>query len=201
MLKKVLGKFLSALLVVGGLTPLWAAKINLKPNHKYICYVAKVSDGDTIQCRFPYDLTHEVNTVPIRLIGIDTPETGVRKKNTGKQEREIEKIYDRYLDKDIDISRQDVVKLGIAAKRFTERLLANVYVVTIETDVDPTDHYGRVLAYVWLPDGRMLNKEIICNGYALLLTVPPNVKYQDIFRDCFRKAVEEKKGLWGAFED
>jgi len=50
---------------------------------------------------------------------------------------------------------------------------------------------------VWLPDGRMLNKEIICSGYALLLTVPPNVKYQELFRDCFRKAVLEKRGLWG----
>ena len=39
------------------------------------------------------------------------------------------------------------------------------------------DRYGRLLAYVWLPDGRMLNVEIMLEGYAQVLTVPPNVRY------------------------
>jgi len=74
--------------------------------------------------------------------------------------------------------------------------LKDVYVVIIETDVEPFDRYGRVLAYVWLPDGRMLNREIICNGYALPLTVPPNVKYQKEFLKCFRRAINLHLGLW-----
>ena len=179
------------------LIPLVGFALSLAPNHRYICYVAKVSDGDTIQCRFPYPVSKEVKTYPVRLIGIDTPETGVRKKNTGKQAEEIEEIVEDSYRKRVDIDRRDVVKMGLEAKRFVENLLKNVYVVVVETDVQPTDHYGRVLGYVWLPDGRMLNEEVICHGYALPLTVPPNVKYKNLFLRCFRKAVEERRGLWG----
>ncbi len=187
-------KTLKALLL---LLPLVGFALSLAPNHRYICYVAKVSDGDTIQCRFPYPVSKEVRTYPVRLIGIDTPETGVRKKNTGKQAEEIEEIVEENYRKRVDIDRRDVVKMGLEAKRFVEQLLKNVYAVVVETDVQPTDHYGRVLGYVWLPDGRMLNEEVICHGYALPLTVPPNVKYKNLFLRCFRKAVEEKRGLWG----
>ncbi len=191
-----MGKAILTLLVALAFFPATFA-LKLKPNSVYICYVAKVSDGDTIRCRFHYDVSHSVKTYPVRLIGIDTPETGVGKKNTGKQAKEMDKIAAKFYNERIELSRRDVVKLGLEAKRFVENLLKDVYVVAIETDVEPTDRYGRILGYVWLPDGRMLNREIICSGYALLLTVPPNVKYQELFRDCFRKAVLQKRGLWG----
>jgi micrococcal nuclease len=191
-------KLLTVLLFV---IPLWGVSLHLKPNSIYICYVAKVLDGDTIRCRFPAGVVEGVETYPVRLIGIDTPETGIHKKNTGKQAKEIEKIAEKAYDEDIEVSKREVVKLGLEAKKFVENLLRNVYVVIIETDVKPLDHYGRVLGYVWLPDGRMLNREIICNGYALPLTIPPNVKYQREFLNCFRKALKEKRGLWGKVSD
>ena len=183
------------------LIPLLGWTLELKPNSRYICYVSKVLDGDTIKCRFPYPVSKEVKTYPIRLIGVDTPETGVRKKNTGKQERELEQIALKVYHERVDLSRRDVVNYGLEAKKFVENLLKDVYVVVVETDVQPTDHYGRVLGYIWLPNGKMLNKEIICNGYALLLTVPPNVKYVNEFRKCFKKAVEEKRGFWKELTD
>ncbi len=181
--------------------PLLGLGFNLKPNSRYICYVAKVSDGDTIHCRFPYPVSDEVKTYPVRLIGIDTPETGVKKKNTGKQEREFENLAERFYDREVDLSRRDVVKMGLEAKAYTESLLKRVYVVVLETDVQPYDRYRRVLGYVWLPDGTMLNERIICGGYALPLTVPPNVKYQKRFLKCLKKAVEEKRGLWKELAD
>lgn len=179
------------------LLPLLGWSIKLQPNHRYICYVAKVLDGDTIRCRFPYPVSKEVKTYPVRLIGIDTPETGTKKKNTGKQAREMEEIAEDYYHKRVDIDRRDVVKMGLEVKSFVETLLKNIYVVVVETDAQPYDRYGRVLGYIWLPDGRMLNEEIICSGYALPLTIPPNVKYQKLFLRCFRKAVNERRGLWG----
>ena len=58
------------------------------------------------------------------------------------------------------------------------------------------DRYGRVLAYVWLPDGRMLNEVLLKEGYAMLYTVPPNVKYEEKLKKAYREAVEKGKGLW-----
>jgi micrococcal nuclease len=42
----------------------------------------------------------------------------------------------------------------------------------------------------------MLNEEIVKAGYANLMTVPPNVKYQEGFLKAYREARENRKGLW-----
>jgi len=68
--------------------------------------------------------------------------------------------------------------------------------VRLEFDVQQKDRYGRLLAYVYLPDGRMLNEVLLEEGYAALLTVPPNVKYAERLRKAQKRAVEEGKGLW-----
>ncbi|MDP3790254.1 MAG: thermonuclease family protein, partial [Candidatus Omnitrophota bacterium] len=50
--------------------------------------------------------------------------------------------------------------------------------------------------YVYLPDGRMLNAEIIKAGYAQVMTVPPNVAYEDMFLQLQKEAREANRGLW-----
>ena len=45
-------------------------------------------------------------------------------------------------------------------------------------------------------NGRMLNEEIVKSGYANLMTIPPNVKYQEAFLRAYREARENKPGLW-----
>jgi micrococcal nuclease len=52
------------------------------------------------------------------------------------------------------------------------------------------------LGYVYLSDGEMLNEEIVKAGYANLMTVPPNAKYQERFLKAYREARENKRGLW-----
>ena len=69
--------------------------------------------------------------------------------------------------------------------------------VRLEFDVERRDRYGRLLAYVFLEDGRFVNAELVKEGYAQLLTIPPNVKYVDLFVGLQRQAREAKKGLWG----
>jgi micrococcal nuclease len=71
----------------------------------------------------------------------------------------------------------------------------------LEKDVSETDRYGRLLRYVWLehPDGRrMLNEELVKEGFAQASTYPPDVKYQAQFLAAEREAREGKRGLWGA---
>ncbi|MGH7303179.1 MAG: thermonuclease family protein, partial [Candidatus Rokuibacteriota bacterium] len=52
--------------------------------------------------------------------------------------------------------------------------------VRLELDVRTRDRNGRLLAYVWVGD-TMVNAELIRRGYAQVMTVPPNVRYQDLF--------------------
>lgn len=139
--------------------------------------VVRVVDGDTIVVNI------DGKEEKVRLIGIDTPESRLNSR-AHLQEKE--------LGKDAEV----VVELGKKAKEFTASVLESSSKVFLEFDIQQRDKYGRLLAYVYLPDGRMLNKEIICNGYGMPLTIPPNTKYEKEFIDCFQKARQEKKGLW-----
>jgi micrococcal nuclease len=67
--------------------------------------------------------------------------------------------------------------------------------VYLELDVRVRDRYGRLLAYVWVGDV-MVNAELVRLGYAQVMTIPPNVKYQGLFLKLQREASEAGKGLW-----
>ncbi|RMD45751.1 MAG: thermonuclease [Aquificota bacterium] len=150
--------------------------------------VVKVIDGDTIVVKIPKTTFNDRKTLKnlkfrVRLIGIDTPESRVNRRAKIQSKETGEKV-------------KKIVKLGKIAKEFTKKLLPKGKAIFLEFDVEPQDKYGRLLAYIWLPDGKMVNKEIICNGFAFPLTVPPNVKYEKEFLKCFKKARKERKGLW-----
>ncbi len=68
--------------------------------------------------------------------------------------------------------------------------------VTLEFDVQQFDKYGRTLAYVYLEDGTFVNAWLVENGYAMVMTIPPNVKHQELFLRLQREAREAKRGLW-----
>lgn len=67
--------------------------------------------------------------------------------------------------------------------------------VRLELDVQERDRHRRLLAYVWV-GGVMVNAELVRRGYAQVMTVPPNVRYQDLFLRLQRDAREAGRGLW-----
>jgi micrococcal nuclease len=67
--------------------------------------------------------------------------------------------------------------------------------VRLELDLQARDRYGRLLAYVWVGD-TMVNAELVGRGYAQVMTVPPNVRYQQLFLRLQRDAREAGRGLW-----
>ncbi|HKE99208.1 MAG TPA: thermonuclease family protein [Actinomycetes bacterium] len=109
----------------------------------------------------------------VRLIGVDTPET-------------------RHPDKPVQC-------FGKEASRHTAELLPPGTRVRLVADVEPRDRYGRTLAYVYRArDGLLVNAELVRDGYAQPLTIPPNVAHAEEFRDLARGAREAGRGLWGA---
>ena len=77
----------------------------------------------------------------------------------------------------------------------TNRQLVGAKEVQLEFDVETFDRYGRTLAYVWV-EGVMVNLEIISQGFANAFTIPPNVRYEEQFRQAEREAREAGRGLW-----
>lgn len=109
-------------------------------------------------------------TEDVRLIGVDTPETVHPTKG--------EQPY------------------GREASNFTKEHLAG-QTVFLETDVEERDRYGRLLAYVYLPNGVMYNAVLVDEGYAQMATFPPNVRYVEVFKALQTAAREGNRGLWG----
>ena len=58
------------------------------------------------------------------------------------------------------------------------------------------DTYGRLLAYVYLEDGQMINRKMIAEGYAYEYTYMTPYKYQKEFRQLANLARSSKRGLW-----
>ncbi len=92
-------------------------------------------------------------------------------------------------------SKAAIQALGRLAWDFTRSRLDGRD-VWLELDVQTRDVYRRLLAYVWLADGSLFNMVILREGYAQILTIPPNVKYVDFFLACQREAREHGRGLW-----
>ena len=82
-----------------------------------------------------------------------------------------------------------------ASKRFNA-LLVNRRKVRLEFDRERFDRYQRLLAYVFLKNGNFVNAEILSNGYAYLLKIRPNLKYNSILLKSQRSAMSAKRGIW-----
>lgn len=106
----------------------------------------------------------------VRLIGVDTPET-----------------HD---------PRKPVQCFGQAASEFTKSLIGDNHV---RLEVDPLDtnrdRYDRLLRYVYLPDGRLVNRELIANGYGFAYIGFPFEK-SDEFSQLQQDAEDNNLGLW-----
>lgn len=139
--------------------------------------VIKVVDGDTLKIRY------SGQEESVRLIGIDTPESKANKKAKSDAEKSKSDV-------------KTITSMGKEAVRFTAGLVKPGDEIIIEFDVRQRDQYGRLLGYVYLFNGKMLNEVIIKAGYANVMTYPPNVRYQEKFLNAYRESRESKRGLW-----
>ena len=162
------------ILVTGGTT-----YVSNTPKHK-----AVKKDIPTIEANKPYEVTKVADgdtftikvgeqSVTVRMIGIDTPET-------------------------VD-PRKVVQCFGKEASDKTKELILHKF-VTLETDPTQgiTDKFGRVLAYVYLPNSVSINEHLVENGYAHEYTYNLPYAKQAEFKEAEKEAREQKLGLWGS---
>lgn len=135
----------------------------------YPCTVYKVVDGDTthVKCKGRKE--------KLRLVGIDTPET----KHPFKP---IE-----YFGPEASARAKALLPIGSQVwlgfgRRPTRRGL-------------PRGSYGRVLAYLFMPNGRMFNAQMVREGYALALRRYPHV-YMQRFVRIESNAKRRRRGMW-----
>ena len=83
-----------------------------------------------------------------------------------------------------------------ASSRMKE--LAEGKLVRLEYDESQglRDTYGRLLAYVYLEDGQMINRKMIAEGYAYEYTYMTPYAYRSEFKELQNIARTSKRGLW-----
>lgn len=109
----------------------------------------------------------------------------------------VDKRFEKIRLLGIDAPEMEQRPWGGKAKECIEDLLrASALKVSLEYDLERRDKYGRILAYVWTQDGKMLNEELLKKGCAVLFTVPPNVKYVGRLRSAQKTARDLKAGIW-----
>ncbi|MFA7676690.1 MAG: thermonuclease family protein [Candidatus Omnitrophota bacterium] len=113
----------------------------------------------------------------LRYIGIDTPETRI---------------------KEADKFVYSPQPFALEATEFNRRLVQGKR-VRVELDIEKTDRYGRLLGYCFVGDV-FVNAELLREGFAVLYTYPPNVKYADVLVASQKEARQQRKGLWGSYE-
>lgn len=93
--------------------------------------------------------------------------------------------------------RRPVQCFGVEASTYNKSLTLD-QLVYLEADSAQgnRDQFDRLLRYVWLADGRMVNLELIANGYAAQYTFNTPYKYRDLFRAAESSAKESTAGLW-----
>jgi micrococcal nuclease len=84
---------------------------------------------------------------------------------------------------------------GSVASHALLKMLPLGTAVRLERDVTVTDRYGRLLAYVWV-GAILVNEAMVRDGWAVLYTLPPNVKYADRLGRAQKEARARGTGLW-----
>lgn len=130
--------------------------------------MSSIIDGDTIVVSFGAG-----ETEPVRLLGIDTPES-------------------------VDPSRPVQCYGSEATARLTE-LIPPGTPILVEVDAEARDHYGRLLAYVYRADDSVfVNAALLSEGFADLSIYEPNTTHRAELRRAAQRARTADAGLWSA---
>lgn len=145
--------------------------------------VESIEDGDTIAIKY------KGKTQRVQLIGIDAPE------NTQNPKLNFDS-------KTKEISKTDLLELGELALQHLKTVVKQGDKVVLQGKFKQKDKYNRLPAVVLNEKGESLNKRMIEDGYALLLTrFPLNDILKNELQDAEKQAIKEKKGLWKSHPD
>jgi micrococcal nuclease len=156
--------FLAGILLLSGLEGVTVTKEPAR--------VMRIINGDTL------NVLYQGKWEEIKLLGLDMPETMLN-----------DKVYEKALKN--SATPAEIINRGLTGREFVKKYLQYGSQVWIEFDVQKRDHFSRLLGYVYLIDGRMLNEIILRAGLSEPLLLPPNLKYQQRFQEITRQVKKE----------
>lgn len=139
----------------------------------YDAKIIEVIDGDTVKIRFSYDKPKQCTTEEtVRLIGVNTPEMN----------------YYSLLEPEYYAQE---------ATDYTKQFLNYSIMIEFDDVSSLRDKYNRLLGYIWIENYRLLNKELIEQGYGKYYSnFAFNSKRMTDFAQAEEKAKQNRNGMW-----
>ena len=149
------------------------AVLEAAPIYKEPARIIRIINGDTLT------ILYQGKWEEIKLLGLDMPETTM-----------TDRVYERALKN--STTPAAIINLGLNGREYVKKYLQYGSQIWIEFDVQKRDRFSRLLGYVYLSDGRMLNEIILRAGLSDTLFIPPNLKYQQHFLEIARLVQKHK---------
>lgn len=131
------------------------------------------SQGELVEISFVYDgdTVKLKDGRKVRLIGINTPEIG----GDGKP---------------------DEPGASAASGLLRQLVENNQDLLFMRLGTESSDRYQRILAHLYDRQGKSVTESLLLNGAGYTLTVPPNLKNQECFKQAELKARNGRVGVW-----
>lgn len=91
--------------------------------------------------------------------------------------------------------RRKVECFGKESAAFNKSMVEGIH-VRLEKDISDRDKYGRLLRFVYLEDGTLVNEVLVREGYAYASPYVPDLSRKELFRGAESDAKENHRGLW-----
>lgn len=150
---------------------------NLSVNETYEVDVVDVADGDTVDVQFD-----DGTTDTVRIVGIDTPETG----DTDERLQEYEGIDDGPALRAEGDNATDYA---------VEQLAGETVTLRFDENEGLRGNFGRLLGFLELPDGSVYNEEVIADGWARVYD--SGFAQHDDYWELEQSARADNAGMWG----
>ncbi|MFC7073453.1 thermonuclease family protein [Halovenus rubra] len=150
--------------------------LELDPSKSYEVDVVDVTDGDTANVQFS-----EGTVETVRIVGIDTPETG----STDERLQEYEGIDDGPALKD---------KADDAAAYAGDQLADETVTLSFDENEPLRGNFGRLLGFLELSDGSVYNESVIEDGWARVYD--SGLGTHDEYLDLEATARDADDGIW-----
>ncbi|HAS32646.1 MAG: hypothetical protein CMH38_01515 [Microbacterium sp.] len=145
------------------------------PKEAVAIEITHIVDGDTVRARPaggtspPWTVAEGPadDEVPVRLIGVDTPE-----------------VYP-----DLECGGND-------ATDALRALVSEGDTVWATRDDEERDTYDRVLLYLWTGEGTFVNLDLVATGAGEALRIHPNDRYWPLLQEAESAAIEAGAGIW-----
>jgi len=135
------------------------------------CPADRIDRRATVEYVYDGDTVRLDDGTRVRFVGVNTPEIG----HDGARDEPFAR----------------------AARTALQRWLsASGHRIALRLDRDRRDHYGRLLAHAYLPDGRSIDRLLLERGLALRITVPPNTWHFACYARAENEARAADRGVW-----